>query len=326
MKYLVTGVNGQDGSFFAEQMLLRGNEVVGVGRQSESRWVPVQQNFQYVSVDLADSSNFGRALEVNAPDGIFLAAATHGPSGFLYETRFRDALVVNTLLAQEALEYARLVNPRVQILYLSSSKVFARNGSTVISENSPRVSSCLYSLSKNCATDLVHYYRRVYKIRASVYWLFNHESYRRPIDYFIPKLASAIARALSGDTRPTQFDKLDFYCDWGSASEFMRAIADLAEREVTGDFVIATGRNTLARDLVADLFTEFQLGKDSYPASTGSSDPEPREELQADVSRLHAQLGWVPARPIKDEIVEILKRNYPEEYRKRPPVNNRQRR
>lgn len=325
MKYLVTGVNGQDGSFFAEEMLLRGNQVVGIGRQSESRWVPAQQRFQYIPLNLAESLNFGRVLESHAPDGIFLAAATHGSSGFSYETRFRDAHAVNILLAQEALEYARLVNPRARIFYLSSSKVFAPTESNVISENSVRFSNCLYSMAKNYATDLIDYYRRVHKVRASVYWLFNHESYRRPIDYFIPKLASAIARGLSGDRRPTQFEKLDFYCDWGSAGEFMRAIADLADREVDDDFVIATGRNTLGRDLVADLFAEFQLGKDVYPEVTGISVHVPGVELQADVSRLHGQLGWLPARPIKDEIVEILRRNYPEEYRKRPSVEKLQR-
>ena len=31
-KYLVLGVNGQDGSYLAEQLLLGGCEVIGIGR------------------------------------------------------------------------------------------------------------------------------------------------------------------------------------------------------------------------------------------------------------------------------------------------------
>lgn len=317
MKYLVTGVNGQDGSFFAEEMLSRGKQVVGVGRQRESRWVGRQENFQYVSLDLADRMGFKRLLETVIPGGIFLAAATHGPSGFSYETRFQDALAVNALLTQEALEYARMLNPSAHIFYLSSSKVFAPSASCAISENSPRVSNCLYSMSKNFATDLIDYYRRLYKVRASIYWLFNHESYRRQSGYFIPKLVSAIASGLRGDVRPKKFDKLDFFCDWGSASEFMKAIAELAEGESTEDFIVATGRNTYARDLVTELFAEFKLRVDLYPQVLGSSGVEPTKFLQADVSRLRARLGWVPTKPIKDEIVEILKRNYPEEYQRR---------
>ena len=37
-KHLVLGVNGQDGSYLAENLLARGVNVVGVGRQANSLW------------------------------------------------------------------------------------------------------------------------------------------------------------------------------------------------------------------------------------------------------------------------------------------------
>ena len=51
---LVLGVNGQDGSYLAESLLNRNIEVIGIGRQQDSRYIRDQIGFSYVSFDIAE--------------------------------------------------------------------------------------------------------------------------------------------------------------------------------------------------------------------------------------------------------------------------------
>src|SRR5262245_40530288 len=104
---LVLGVNGQDGSYLAEILLSRGHQVVGVGRQPNSRYIQPCQNFRYVPTDIGDETALTRVLEQRRPEFIFHFAAIHGSAGFNYEARAGEAHRVNLASVLVCLEYLR---------------------------------------------------------------------------------------------------------------------------------------------------------------------------------------------------------------------------
>jgi GDPmannose 4,6-dehydratase len=249
---LVLGSNGQDGSYLADVLLERGFDVAGAARQQRSRWVE-HPRFRHVPLDVADASALSRLLDELRPTRIYALAASHGPAGYSYEADWRTTLEVNVGSVQTCLEYLRLSSPDARLFVASSVKAFGQTPPAIIDEATPRVSSCLYSITKNAAADLVAYYRATHGVWASVGYLFNHDSPRRPPEYFLPRLAAQLAAHLKGEPAPAPLASFDFWCDWGSSPEFMGAAASLLELDQAEDVVMATGAPIHAARLVAAL-------------------------------------------------------------------------
>lgn len=303
---LVLGCNGQDGTFLSRGLLRRGYRVIGVGKQPEPRFSYARQTFTYAPMDLAlGSAELAQLLEAQRPDSVFHVAAVHASaSAASYETRFQDMLAVNVGSLHAVLEYARLRNPQAGVLYASSAKVFGSPLPAFIDETTPRVSSCLYSITKNAAGDLLSYYREAHGCRASQLYLFNHESELRPASFFIPKLVRMLAAGAQGEATQERFATLDFCCDWGSAEEYMELAIDCLEHAPAQDFVLATGRCLSARDLVTGLAAKY--GRDvSRLEAHSESTPRGQSFYRASTAKLRTELGRSPQQQI-EQLVERL--------------------
>jgi len=292
MKCLVLGVNGQDGSFLAEKLVSEGNEVEGWGRQESYRFDSVQDGLRYSIVDLRDGDAVRRGIEVFAPDEIYCVAATHGAAGFSYEPVLDSVLDVNIKALYYALEYARCSGNSARIFYASSAKVFGDPLPGVISNETPRRNQCLYSISKNASENLIQYYRDRHGVKVSVGVLFNHESNRRSMEYFLPRMCSGVAAAARGQSGMSEFRTLDFFCDWGSAEEFMSLAIQSLRVENPGTFLMATGKTLKARDLVSRVYSQFGL---DYRKFVNCSNPDfVGNPYQVELDSMLATIGVVP--------------------------------
>jgi GDPmannose 4,6-dehydratase len=256
---LVLGSNGQDGSYLVEHLLRRGYSVAGLSRERTARTGGGHPAWQPVCQDLRQVAQFSDLLMKLRPDVIFHFAAVHGRSGTRYETVWQDMLAVNVEVVHTCLEYLRNQQPAGVLVYAGSSKIFGPPFPPVITEESPRSSTCLYTVTKNAALDLIACYRRDHQVRASVMHFFHHESERRGKEFFIPKLVSALHAALLDRTFRAEFDTLQFHSDWGSASEYTDIAVDIAERSPAKDAIIATGKTVLALVLAQQLFARHGL-------------------------------------------------------------------
>jgi GDPmannose 4,6-dehydratase len=296
--------------------------VDGAGRQPISAWIPESKGFSYHALDLNNLSALTALLYERDPGFIFHLAAVHGAAGFRYEDHWLESHTVNTLATHVVLEHQRRHAPNSVLVYASSSKAFDPTQVSLVSESTPRRSTCIYSTTKNAATDLIAYYRRMHRIMASVVWTFNHESPRRGGDYFIPRVVAILANSILDNTYSGQVGTLRFSADWGDAAEYMKFVGDIAERAPGKDFVLASGTNLQATQFVSELFGRHHLRwqdhlieRDSVPIS------EPAPALHADLTALRAALGRVPQRSIYDVCDQILNRNHPEAWLKaRRPV------
>ena len=118
------------------------------------------------------------------------------------------------------LEYLRKEKLSSQIIYFSSSKVFGDLSGKTINEGSKKNPSCIYSISKIAAETLVALYREKFGIKASVVWLFNHESERRKSDYFVMIIMDALKNSILEQSFSTTLQSIDFWCDWGHAQNY----------------------------------------------------------------------------------------------------------
>jgi GDPmannose 4,6-dehydratase len=295
---LVLGVNGQDGSFLAEILGVKGNLVWGLGKQSSSRYLSEGASFRYVECDLRDQAKLSAVLSETVPDEIYHVAAVHGSSGFSYEEVWGSVLDVNVKSTHTILEYARQQKRDVRIFYASSAKVFGTPLKGLINVESPKRPDCLYSVSKIAAADLFHYYRRAHGVHGSIAYLFNHESVRRPASYFIPQITAILRSALQQASFRTEIYTLDFYCDWGCAREYMEMATDLLQARCEEDVIFATGKTWYGRDFAKELFASYGLDyREHILESAAKLDPV---SFQVDIGETVRHLGRAPRRDILD--------------------------
>lgn len=307
---LVIGVNGQDGSYLAEHLLSEGLNVVGIGRQQASRYVKPAPNFSYRHLDLGDVDALATLLSEIRPDRIYYLAAIHGAAGFSYEETWQAALKVNLGAVQICLEHLRLSGDRGRLLYASSLKAFGAQPPSVVSEASERRSSCLYSITKNGAFDLIDYYRRSHGLRATVLFLLNHESPRRPDHFFLPRLTSLLADSLKGEPKGQPLKSLDFACDWGSSLEYMMMAKRLLDLDDNRDYVLGTGRTWTGLELTEALFAAAGLDWQIHVDLEKAPSSEPIREFRADIARLETALGSGPIETALDVARWILFENH----------------
>ena len=291
---LVLGVNGQDGSYLAERLAHNGWHVVGTSRQAAARPELAGLLAAYHALDLTDTAALQQLLPAVQPDAIFHTAAVHGAAGFRYEDVWHSAHAVNTLSLHAVLDHARGARPGVQVVYFSSAKVFGELQGRVIDEATPRVSTCIYSITKNAAADLVQYYRARHGVAASVVWLFNHESARRPGPFFVPQVLDALAKSLADRRHKATLGSLDFWCDWGHAQEYMALLADGCDALRGQDVVLATGHTVWARDVVTELFAGAGLAVGDHITTATVQPRQLATAWRADVAKFERLTGARP--------------------------------
>ena len=308
---LVLGVNGQDGSYLAEGLIKSGLQVHGVGRQKVARWLPSDSGLIYHALDLIDTDRFWHLLELVRPHFIFHFAAVHGPAGFFYEEHWRDVHAVNVVALHAVLEYQRRVMPGARLIYASSSKAFGENLPKKITENSPRFSECIYTTTKNAATDLIFYYRKYHHSKSSVIWTFNHESPRRAANYFFPKIIDTLAKSIVDPKYTTEISSLSFWGNWGDANEFMQIAITLSEVSIGRDFVFAAIETVWAEDLVQSLFSKFGLNWRSHLQEKSPLKGRRPPHWIVDTSALKSAGSTTPVRTAVEIAIDILNINYP---------------
>ncbi|MGH8584319.1 MAG: GDP-mannose 4,6-dehydratase [Gammaproteobacteria bacterium] len=302
---LVLGVNGQDGSYLAEEMLDRGHDVIGLGRQAESRYVIPSRSFRYQMIDLTQDAALEAVLDTCRPDVCFHFAAIHGPAGFAYEGIWRQMMRVNVLSLHTLLEFARVRRPRMGIVYAGSAKIYPSPWCGLINETTPYCASCLYSIGKIASLDLIRQYVKTHEVAASNLVLFNHESARRGPPYLLPTLADAVVRARIDPSYTTAVKTLNFYADWCSASEVASIAVDVGMSRARGNFVVASGHTWFARDAIEAIFRRYGLDHQSHiRESLPPSYPGPA--FRVSVRRLQHAVGRRPNRELLDIMDEMV--------------------
>lgn len=309
---LVLGMNGQDGSFLAEGLLSRGYNVVGVDRQKSSKYHIENSNFCYKELDLRNAEALYTLLFHTRPDVIFHFAGVHGSAGTGYEPVWQDMLAVNTGSVQVLLEYLRIEAPKAKLIYAGSGKVFGPMYPGFITERSKMRASCLYTITKMAAKDLILYYRVCHGINGSTLYLFNHESERRPKDFFIPKIIEILVHAIHDQDYKGSVATLDFDCDWGSAEEYMDIVVDISEQVVGDDFILGTGKTWNARCFVDTLFQSYGLNYQQHVSSAkreiGLNPSDAPYHVV--IEKLKSVIHRTPQRTIIDVCNTILQKNH----------------
>jgi GDPmannose 4,6-dehydratase len=304
---LITGVNGQDGSYLAELLLEKGYEVHGVVRRASTfntdRIDHLYRDPHDAGArlflhhgDLADGTGLRRIVEAVEPDEVYhLAAQSHVRVSFDQPEYTADVVGVGALrLFDSVRDYQQRTGKEVRVYQAGSSEMFGaapppQNEETRFHPRSP------YAASKVAAHWYAVNYRESYGMFISNGILFNHESPRRGETFVTRKITRAVGRIRLGLQDRLFLGNLDARRDWGFAGDYVEAMWRMLQHDTPGDYVVAIGESHSVRDFVEGAFAHAGLDwKDHVEIDPRYFRPAEVDHLEGDSSRARNELGWRP--------------------------------
>jgi GDPmannose 4,6-dehydratase len=309
---VLTGINGQDGSFLAESLLKEGHTVVGLVRRSAMEDKKLEnielllrdQNLVLENGDLTDSSSIWRLVQDYKPDEFYnLAAQSHVGASF---TSPESTTQINATGVLNCLEAIRSLSPKTRFYQASTSEMYGDNASVPQSETTTLSPNSPYAVAKVYAHNLVINYRKAYGLFACSGILFNHESERRGEQFVTRKITKAAARIKLGLQTGLLLGNLDARRDWGYAPEYVEGMRLMLQQQTPDDYVLATGETHTIRDFINYVGEAAGFDLMQYVAvSPVHMRPSEVPLLLGDPTKAKRVLGW-EAKTKAKELAKIM--------------------
>lgn len=320
-KALITGVNGQDGSYLAELLLKKGYAVHGIVRRTSSfsreridpmygREAGASGEFVLHYGDMSDEKNLRKLVEKVRPDEVYhLASQSHVGISFDMPEYSTDVNALGTLRLLEAIhDYC----PESRFYQASTSELFGNADESPLTENTRFKPNSPYAVAKLYAYWMTVNYRQTYGMYACNGILFNHESPRRGENFVTRKITRIVARISLGLEECLSIGNMNAFRDWGYAPDYVRAMWLMLQQEKPVDYVISTGESHSVRELIETAFAYVGVqlmwegeGVDEcgINAATGKTvvqvdpkyyRPKDVDAVLGDASKAKKELGWEP--------------------------------
>ena len=334
---LVTGINGQDGSYLAELLLDKRYIVWGlVRRSSDINTKRIDHLYSNINLilryyDLTDSCNIVNILneikssyeEIDILEIYNLAAMSHVKVSFEMPEYTGNVDGLGVLRILEAIKNSDMLN-KIKFYQASTSELYGLVQEVPQKETTPFYPRSPYGVAKLYGYWITKNYRESYNLFCCNGILFNHESPRRGPTFVTRKITLGLNKILKGEADKLILGNLDAKRDWGHAKDYVEGMWRILQSNTPDDYVLSTNEFHSVREFVEKSFKikGFNIkwkgkGLDEigYDENTGRElifisekyfRPAEVEELLGDSSKSRKELGWEPNYTFDNLVKEMV--------------------
>lgn len=258
---LITGINGQDGSYLAELLLEKGYKVYGLMRRKAvidyGNVEHIKDKITFIYADMTDLVSLINAMKISDADEVYNLAAQS-----FVATSWEQPIAtaeIDAMGVTKMLEAIRIVKPSCRFYQASTSEMFGLVQEIPQKETTPFYPRSPYGVAKLYGHWITKNYRESYNIYACSGILFNHESERRGKEFVTRKITNAVARIKQGKQEYMELGNLDSKRDWGHAKDYVNAMWLMLQQNKADDYVIATNETRTVREFVEIAFAKVGI-------------------------------------------------------------------
>ncbi|HTY45846.1 MAG TPA: GDP-mannose 4,6-dehydratase [Patescibacteria group bacterium] len=300
-KALITGIDGQDGSYLSEFLLERGYQVHGMVRRvaledAEHHLWRIKHILNKVILhpgSLESYPSIFKIIEKVKPQECYhLAAQSFVSYSFQDEFSTINTNINGTHFVLAALKEKA---PKCKFYFAATSEMFGLVSQTPQNEHTPFHPRSPYGISKVAGFDMTRNYRESYGLFACNGILFNHESPRRGFEFVTRKITSKVAEIKFGLAKELRLGNLEAKRDWGFAGDYVSAMWLMLQQDKPDDYVIATNQTHSVKEFVQLAFEYAGLAWRKYTVIDKIFyRPAEVRALRGDYAKARRKLGWKP--------------------------------
>ncbi len=309
---LITGIDGQDGSYLAELLLDKGYTVHGLIRRvaledPEHHLWRIRHLMNKVTIhpgSLESYASVFRIVEAVKPTELYHLAAQSFVS-YSFEDEF-STINTNINGTHFVLSALKEKAPKCRFYFAASSEMFGKVEETPQDEHTPFHPRSPYGISKIAGYYLTQNYREAYNVFACNGICFNHESPRRGYEFVTRKISYTVAQIKLGLAKELRLGNLEAKRDWGFSGDYVYAMWLMLQQKKPMDYVVATGEVHSVREFVKLAFRLVDLDWRKYVVQDKTLyRPAEVNVLMGDSSKIRRQLGWKPTVKF-DQLVKMM--------------------
>jgi GDPmannose 4,6-dehydratase len=308
LKFLISGITGQDGFFLSRHLRRLGHQVVGLSRKQnlnkKSGTFFLKNSIKIIHCSY-EKTSIKKILRLEQPYAVINLAG----QGYVAKSWTSQNETLRSVggIPQYFLESILEVNPRIRFVQASSSQIYAPS-LEILRETASIGPTTPYGCAKTYAHFMVKSYRETHGVFAVNAILFNHESQRRHSDFFSQKIVQGALKIKRGELLKLSLGNLKLVRDIGCADEFMDAVARMATMKKPNDFNICTGHGRRLRDLVEFVFSELNINiKKRISVDKNQIRRVEPPCIVGDPGKISRELGWKPKQKIEAVLAEMLR-------------------
>ena len=339
---LITGVNGQDGSYLAELLLDKGYDVWGVARRaSDINTQRIEHLYSNKKLflrygDMTDGINLVNILyeiKTTYPDmdrlEIYnLAAMSHVKVSFDMPEYTANADGTGVLRLLEAVRSTGLLDV-TRFYQAATSELYGLVQEVPQKETTPFYPRSPYGVAKLYGYWITKNYRESYDMFAANGILFNHESPRRGPTFVTRKVTRGLNMILTGERDKLVMGNIDAKRDWGHAKDYVEGMWRILQADKPDDYVLSTNEFHSVREFIEKSFSmrgfdlrwkgtgvdeigyDYNNGRELIHISDKYFRPAEVEELLGDSTKARTELGWEPQYSFDQLVKEMVDHDCP---------------
>lgn len=309
---IITGANGQDGSYLAELLLSKDYFVVGVIRRSSSnnldrlKHCVNNKNFILEYGDVTDPHSISNLVIKYKPNEFYNLAAQS-----FVQTSFEQPHLTSQITGLGVLNCLDAIknhSKETKFYQAGSSEMFGKVQETPQTEKTPFYPRSPYGVAKCFGHQITVNYRESYGLFACNGILFNHESSRRGLEFVTRKITNAAARIVLKKQQTLELGNLEAKRDWSHAKDMVYGMWLMLQQNEPDDYVLSSNETHTVKEFVKLAFEYFELDWEKHVViSPKYFRPAEVDLLLGDSTKARTKLGWEPKYNFEKLIEEMCK-------------------